>query len=471
MDLDQEDIQGNILRGFRYPHARHFALAVGDAAGGRALIGELLPEAGAPHVSSADEWDDKPVHSMNLGITAAGLTALGVPDPTLATFPSAFQQGPAARAQTVDSDFPNSVGLGDRDDSAPANWVVGGPGTAPVHMLLSLFTKSRDELDDASAWLRGAFARNRVSEVSHHDASRLPDGRVHFGYADGIAQPRIRGGLGRQLADKQPEAETGDFLLGKDYLNAYGGNYLGDVPGPLGDNATYGVFRILRQDVAGFEALLARWSKDTGIDPELLAAKLMGRWRNGVPLTLSPETDQPEPPISPQRINDFDFAPALDHTTYYDDVDGVRCPVGSHIRRLNPRGSMVMGKPYTRRILRRGMPYGPPFEPGQADDGTERGLMGYFICGDIEMQYEFIQRAWVNQDFSTHGLRGTREPIIGLQPAGSGKFTVRTRDARDPLVLGGLPNLVDARGGLYCLLPGIGGLRHIASPPGTAAPA
>ena len=91
--------------------------------------------------------------------------------------------------------------------------------------------------------------------------------------------------------------------------------------------------------------------------------------------------------------------------------------------------------------------------------------MGLFICGDLELQYEFILRVWANEDLATHGLRGTRDPLIGHQPDNGGHFVVRTDDGRDPIVLTGLPDLVQTRGSVYCFVPGIGGLRYLASPP------
>jgi deferrochelatase/peroxidase EfeB len=129
----------------------------------------------------------------------------------------------------------------------------------------------------------------------------------------------------------------------------------------------------------------------------------------------------------------------------------------------------VMGKPHSRRLVRRSMPYGPELETGKSDDGVERGLVGYFLCADLEMQWEFIQRVWVQEDLATHGIRGTREPVMGTQPEGGGKFTIRTADSRDPIVLGGLPTLVQTRGSAYCMLPGIGGLRYLASLPDSQA--
>ena len=480
MSIDPADIQGNILRGFGHEHARHFALAVGDAAAGRALIGGLLP--GEPpvetQVTTAEHWGDdrenEPSHAVNVGITWPGLQALGVPPAVLATFPEAFRQGSAARSSAPDPDYKDGIGLGDTGPGAPDKWILGGPGNPAVHVLVSLYMRDADGIESVSKVLRAMFADHGVTEVTAHDATALPEkGQVHFGYRDGIAQPRFPGLPGRQYADMQREAEVGDFLLGRDYVNRYDGNYLGDIPGALGDNATYGAFRMQRQDVHGFERMLDECAAASGMDREEVAAKLMGRWRNGVPCTLSPTTGNPQPPLAEEELNDFDFVPAPGHRGVHDDTDGRRCPIGSHIRRLNPRGSMAMGMPHSRRILRRSMPYGPKLRDGEQPGAgePERGLIGYFMCGDLEMQFEFIQRVWVNQDTSTSGLRNTRELIVGTQPEGGGRFTIRTDDARDPIVLRDLPNLVATRGSLYCLLPGIGGLRYLAGLPAAAGAA
>ena len=473
MSIDAADVQGNVLRGFGHACARHFALGVGEAAGGRALIAGLLP--GQPpvetQVTSAEHWGDhEPSHCLNVAVTFAGLQALGVPQPALATFPAAFQQGSAARSAAPDPDFAHGIGLGDIGAGAPENWILGGPGSPPVHILLSLYMRDSEGRERVSGVLRQMFAAHGVTEVSAHDGDALPEGRVHFGYRDGIAQPRVQGAHGKQLSDMQPESQTGDFLLGRGYTNRYGGNYLGDVPAVLGANATYAAFRIQRQDAHGFEAMLDACAAAGGLDRELVAAKLMGRWRNGVPLNLSPNTPQPQPPIGEDELNEFDYVPGPGRRALYDDSAGGRCPIGAHIRRLNPRGSTVMGMPHSRRILRRSMAYGPEIEPGSAPDDVDRGLIGYFMCGDLEMQFEFIQRVWVNQDIATSGLRGTREPIVGTQPSGGGRFTIPSSDGRAPVELSGLPNLVTTRGSLYCLLPGIGGLRYLAGL-GASAPA
>jgi deferrochelatase/peroxidase EfeB len=466
--LDLADIQGNLLRGYRAANARHFALGIGQPGGGAEFINGLVSgdEELSPQITTAEEWDERPDYWLNIGLTWAGLEALGVPAGVLGDFPQAFQEGPALRAGQPDPDFLQSVRLGDIGDSAPEHWTLGGETTETVHILVSLYTDEHrvSRLDEVSVRLRIRFAATGLHEIWTEDANALPHAGVHFGYRDGIAQPEIEGANPRDRPDMQPKASPGDFLLGCDYANVFGGNYLGNLLSALGNNGTYGAFRVLRQDVQRFEQMLTGWAEETGLDRELLAAKLLGRWRGGVPLTLSPYSAQGYPPIGDKRLNEFDYAPPPGHPTYYDDDEGRRCPIGAHTRRLNPRGSLVTGLPHSRRLIRRGMAYGPPFDAEHLD-GEERGLMGLFICGDLELQYEFILRVWANEDLATHGLRGTRDPLIGHQPDEGGQFVVRTDDGRDPIVLTGLPTLVQTKGSVYCFIPGIGGLRYLASLP------
>jgi deferrochelatase/peroxidase EfeB len=462
--LDLADIQGNILRGYRAANARHLAVNIPAGGDGRALLRDLLsPE--PPCLSTAEEWEGRkrPDHLLNIGVTWPGLRALGVTEATLNAFPDAFRAGAAARATAPDPDGIKGVGLGDVDESAPENWVMGGPATPEVHVVLSLFTDEhhRSRREQFSATMRERFARHGLTEVWSADADALPGGAVHFGYRDGIGQPRIEGAPGRQYEDMQPAAPAGDFLLGAGHVNSYGGNHIGAVPATVGDNATYAAFRVLEQDCQAFEALLDTWSARYSVDREWLAAKLMGRWRSGASLVTHPDEPDPVPPD--ESLNRFDYAPSDEHPTYLDDIDGQRCPVGSHVRRLNPRSSPAMGVRGTRRILRRGMPYGPPYDPGRPDDGIERGLIGLFMCGDLELQYEFVLRVWANQDLGAPGLRGTREPFVGAQPSSGGVFRIPVPGRTEPLLLSGLPTLTRTRGSVYCLMPGVRGLRELAA--------
>ena len=453
-----DDLQANVVRGYSAGRARHYALGVGDRHGASAFLTAILPDApgNGPKISTASHWDEKPPYCLNVAFTWAGLKAMGLPDSMMTLFPAAFQQGPASPADKV-------ALLGDTEQSAPAHWIIGGPSTPVVHLMVSVYTHTHEPhvIDALDASLEALFAHHGLLVFSRHDANALPDGQVHFGYKDGIGQPRIAGVPGRQAADMQPKCSPGEFLLGRGYLNQYNGNFLGDLPPALGDNATYGAFRLLKQDVTAFEQFITLTGKRVRMDREMVAAKMMGRWRDGTPLTLSP--DAPDPDLPESQLDRFDFAPTDKHPTYYDDSEGLRCPVGAHARRLNPRSGRVMGKPYSRRIIRRAIAYGPAYDPARGDDGVERGLVGFFICGDLSMQFEFLLGTWANMDLSAVGLRGTRDPILGANPPEGGQLVIRTADSRNPIIVSDLPRLVTTRGSVYCMIPGIGGLRFLAA--------
>ena len=303
--------------------------------------------------------------------------------------------------------------------------------------------------------LRKLFADHRLAELNSFDANALPDDKVHFGYRDGIAQPRIKGAPGRQPPDMQPMVDPGEFLLGRGYTNHYHGNYLGSLPEELCGNATYAALRVIRQEVKAFEDFITLMGRRWGLDKEFIAAKLMGRWRNGNPLTVIP--DQYDPTVLPrERLNNFDFC------TQRRPRGVLRRPRRTALSRSArtsagsiPVSGSVMGIQYGRRIIRRAMPYGPPYVPHADNEGAERGLVGFFICGDLETQFEYVLRTWANMDFATIGVKGTRDPILGWQPPDGGQFFVRTAANRDAIVLDNLPRLTVTRGSAYCLMPGL----------------
>jgi deferrochelatase/peroxidase EfeB len=189
----------------------------------------------------------------------------------------------------------------------------------------------------------------------------------------------------------------------------------------------------------------------------VVAAKVCGRWRNGVPLILSPHSDAPEPPLPEERYNDFDYA-GDDHA----DPRGVRCPVGSHIRRTNPRSSRVAGGGGTlHRLVRRGLPFGPPFDPNHPDDGIARGLVGMFIGVSPADQFEFVMAEWVDNGRFAPGLGVSTDPLIG---AGSGRrrrFEIAVGEGPS-LRLKGFASFVRTLGGVYCFLPSLTALRWLA---------
>jgi deferrochelatase/peroxidase EfeB len=183
---------------------------------------------------------------------------------------------------------------------------------------------------------------------------------------------------------------------------------------------------------------------------EFMAAKLLGRWRNGTPLELSPQSPVPEPPVSDTAFD------------YNDDTKGLRCPVGSHARRCNPRGGKIVQRVanYTRRLVRRGVPYGSEFDPTRPD-GVERGLLANFLCADLAAQFEAVQYDWINLGLQDPRLTGSNDPLVGANEEDASWFELATN--RGPVRFRGFPRFVRTRGGAYTFLPSISALRWIGS--------
>jgi deferrochelatase/peroxidase EfeB len=459
--LQLDDIQGIILRGYgSFTRVRHFIVAVADPSRARALIGSLaapIPAAVNPEklaITTAAPWHVKPDYTLNLGFTYEGLAALGVSSGLLAGFAPEFASGAIG----------NATAIYDVDESAPANW-EGQMGTASeVHAIFSLFAHTAHELESRTAELLAAIS-DSFRLTHRHDGQALPDGYVHFGYRDGISQPFLAGGPkpARPYPDLGPNNDgsspTGDFLLG--FANTFNNKYSpGVADTPLGRNGSFGAFRILKQDVSGFENFLQTAAPAIGLTADQLAAKLLGRWRSGQPLALCPTTPCP---IPSDRLNMFlykDTAPGQSEP----DPKGVACPIGSHIRRGNPRDERVAGS-FTQqaRVIRRNVPYGPPFNPQHPDDGIERGLIGYFINADFANQFQFLMAQWMNLDNFTGGMITGADPLIGANSTSSSVFTMPTSPTPSVKV-SGFARFVITRGSAYCLLPSMTGLRYIASP-------
>lgn len=441
--MDLADVQGLIVKGYAMPVVRHVGLRVDDGPAARRFLGALVdPAAGVPQLTTAAPWEVKPEVCTNVGLTAAGLHALGVADTSLDSFPAEFREGAVTRAATV----------GDVGPSAPDSWL---PWLRDgVHILVSLSGQHQQAVEDATAEL-AALWQQGYTECGRADGCALPDYLAHFGYRDGFSQPTIDGLPPAGLPDSLPRPPVGAFLLGHPSQHP-GFTYPVPAPPDLGHNGSFAAFRVLAQDVDSFAELLTTQADRTGLSEEMLAAKLCGRWRNGTPLVLSPTTDGPDPPVAPEAMNDFDYVGA------HADERGLRCPVGSHVRRMFPRGSRIAGGGgHLHRIVRRGMTYGPPYDPTRPRDGHERGLLGMFIGVSIRDQFEFLMRDWVNDGRFAPGLGRSKDPLLGAQEDGQGRFTIPA--TAGDVVLDGFSRFVTTRGGAYCFLPSTTALRHLAA--------
>jgi Dyp-type peroxidase family len=465
--IEREDVQGFVFSGYAAMHeARYLFFEVTDPEGARRWLGEL-----AARVTTAIAAED--VRCINLAVTHRGLAALGLDDEQLSTFAPPFQEG-------MTTPYRQRV-LGDVGPSAPDTWAWGGPaasdGPVPedrLHVLLLLFAR---DIGTMERLLEAELSRATADGALRHRQTLEPEplpGRLsvgkfgveHFGFADGMSQPVIRGsGQDVKLAGDEARrhvAATGEFILG--YPNGYGELTPSPwLPGPdnrkidVGRNGTYLVVRQLKQDVHGFRELVrhhAGASSDSDAEARF-AAKLVGRWYSGAPLARTPHRD------------DDDLA--TDNAFGYADVDpyGERCPIGAHIRRANPRDSIAPERATAleltnlHRILRRGRVYGPGLpEDATEDDLIERGLIFMCISANIERQFEFVQQTWLNNPKFSQ-LYDEQDPILGTPPPEGGLFTMQGSPVATRVR--GLTNFVNVRGGAYFFLPGVRALLTLAT--------
>jgi len=273
-----------------------------------------------------------------------------------------------------------------------------------------------------------------------------------------------------------------------------------DCARDLGRNGTFLVIRELEQDKELFDGYCAAQAKQLEgrlpepyeISREFVAAKLVGRWQNGSSLARHPYLpkearhkdgtpneelsnndrgegatertitaaplgdpavrDVPRPATASRgRDNDFLFG--------VEDPEALRCPFGAHIRRANPRDSLVPGSQdqidisNRHRIIRIGRQYEP-----EADQ--KPGL--FFMClnGDIERQFEFVQQTWLGSP-SFHGMSDETDPLLGGAEASMG-FSMPTRYG--PVRLEAVPAVVKTKGGGYFFMPGKRLLEFLATP-------
>lgn len=338
--------------------------------------------------------------------------------------------------------------LGDTGESDPSHWDYPF-GSADLHTALIVMAPDQKSLEAKLAIGRAALAGlSGVEVIGQLDIALPSTFREHFGFVDGISRPFIEGQGGKPLPGQGEPFKAGEFFLG--YENELGELAKGPGPEALWRNGTYLSIRKLHQSVARFRRFLRERAKGPA-DEELVAAKMVGRWRSGCPLAVSPDRDDPE--IDPLRNNAFSY--------HDDDPKGLKTPTGSHIRRVNPRDALEDSIVDTRihRIFRRASAYGPMLPEGIfEDDAVARGTVIAFVNANPGRQFEFVQSQWVNDgDFIS--ARHDKDPIVGNHAEDS-EFTFPARPARRRLA--GLSSFVVIKGGEHVFLPGIGGLRWLA---------
>jgi len=433
--LELDDIQSGVLRPRPAPYvATYIGLRIDDRNAGRELmrrVAAVVTSAANPDSPLSDTW-------VSVALTYPGLKALGVPQESLDSLSWEFRQGMAARAKD----------LGDVGQSDPQQWEK-PLGSGDVHVIIVAVSPNATRLEEVLDRARQSYkSMSGIEAIWRQDCHALPNEKEPFGFKDGISHPAIEGSGIPGTNPHEPLLKAGEFVIG--YTDELGGTQK-TVPEILGRNGTYVVFRKLHQRVAEFRKFL-KASANNADDEELLAAKMMGRWRSGAPLALCPFHDDPELGADARRNNVFMFEE--------DDKTGLKTPGGSHIRRCNPRDAAIAGVARIHRMIRRGTAYGPLLPDGVLeDDGADRGLMFAFVGAHIGRQFEFVQSQWVN-DGVFFGAGDDKDPVIGSNGPG-GSFTVPRKPVRRRIQ--GIPNFVVTRGGEYCFMPGLRALSWLAN--------
>ena len=448
------DIQDNVVEPILMRYGRHIFVKFHDGEKARAWLRAVYKRVNL-------RWEEHQARrfTVNIGFTYEGLKALRLSQRSLDSFPEAFRVGMRGRAPLVSDVGPH----------APEHW-EGGLGGPDIHAMIWVRTDSDEGREEAMQILRAEMEAAGGIEIRFvqdtkalaHENGIGSEGQ-HFGFEDPVSQPAIEGAPAPHYpGDGVLEADgtwrplkPGEFLLG--YEDEIGPDGT-PVPEPreLRLNGTYLVFRKLYQDVAAFRRFLATAAKSLyGSDDEyhqdLVAAKMMGRWRSGCPLDLSPDKDDPEIAADPERRNNF---------TYAGDDEGLRCPLGSHLRRSNPRATTLVRHTAVRRhrLVRRGVEYGPLLPDGALeDDGIDRGLINMFINADIERQFEFVQNEWMKGGEFIGLDPEEQDPINGTGGEGS---LMSVPGAKRPFVFD-LPTFVTVKGGEYLFVPGLNALRGL----------
>ena len=468
--FDLSDLQGNILRGYtKMPYVRYLILEVADRIAARRWLAASISgrDHDVPQITTGNWGAAKPDTRFNIGLTYEGLRALGTPSSSLEMFPNEFIEGMTARA----------LKLGDVGWSAPETWPLPFDEPERIHLIATIYAGDVRQLDQVQ---QRALDRNALTLLGTREGYNFADDFVHFGYRDNIMQPRFEGVHDpERYPDGQPMAPLGTVLLGHP-TNLEGLTWRVPQPEILGHNGTFNAFRVLKQDVVGFEEyldhaasyLLTHPKVDEVLPPgaevkicqvlsiappsrhgalrEIVAANLCGRWRDGTPLALS--ADAPDPNVN--KAN-FDY------------VGDSRCPYGAHIRRCNPRGGHIVQRiaNNSRRLVRRGMPYGPSYDPAKRkrdETEPERGLLGNFIGASLGAQFEAMSCDWLNLGLQDPRITGSNDPITGTNNPHTSWFDLPLASG-DTIPLRGLPEFVTTRGGAYTFLPSLSAIRYLGS--------
>lgn len=429
-----------------------------------------------------------PAPGLNVAFTFGGLTKVGVAGLSGTAGLEEFEAGMASR-HTV---------LAGPD---PSHWRSVGP-QHPADGVFVLTGATRAEIDNTIALSLAPAEDHGWTVVREEVGTVRPDpvnGHEHFGYADGVSQPGVRGttpdgDIITPSVDRDDHPKRGslgqDLLWPGEFVFGYPGQDAqlgpahpepdfarqGDLatpPVPFMDNGAFLVFRRLAQKVPEFDAsvrALARQTSGPDQTPaDLLGAQLVGRWKSGAPIVLTPLKDDLSLAEGTPRENDFEFG---------DDRLGVKCPWAAHVRKAYPRDDVrhdtapalldvhhAEAFTQTHRMMRRGTAFGPELTHDEALSGhttQQRGLLFTCYVTSIADQFEFVQQSWVDEpDFPQVG--SGVDPIIGQPSTGTLPFLGAAPFSENPANKPQLnvAHFVTMQGGEYFFAPALDAIQGL----------
>lgn len=421
-----KDVQPGILSSLPADHGCVLLLRFGDGAELADFMKAL------PLTHQASPFNERGI-SVSLALSVEGLRLAGFTDDELRTWPDAFYEGMARRAGI----------LGDVRANHPRRWrlparleggaltaedlAAGGENSAAVdlsemHALLQLRLQRGAAKDPADARQRLIAALEAWTEPKHRLALQWlvrlvgADGTStveHFGWRDAQSDPVFD--AAKASVKARDHSHLGEALCG--HANAVDHRSPGahQASAKWLHNGSFLVVRKLREDLAEFDKALER--VEPALHPDIVRAKLMGRWHDGATKGSpgAPLLDEAPPPAD--RPNHFNFAA---------DPNGQTCPFHAHIRRSNPRQAagdlgVKTQDPYPQapvrppKLMRRSMSYGPTRELGPED--AERGLFFMAYNASVAEQFEVIQR-WLAGGNSSGGDSTQADALVGVATPG-----------------------------------------------------
>ncbi|MBV9359442.1 MAG: Dyp-type peroxidase [Chloroflexi bacterium] len=407
------DVQGNVWPGFNKDHEAFLLVAFSGTESGPKWFRTVAPQIASAEEVAAFNALFKLVRAR-LGDDQRTLRVVSATWTNVAFTFAGLQRllGPAALAQ---------VPLAFRTNRVP--FAESAADATDVHAMLILAADRSTDLDAELQRQRDVLRTTGVREVRTYRGATLPGrwrGREHFGFKDLVSQPVLVGTQPDPAdADLTPD---GDVVVGQP--DADGGRRL--AGGEWTRNGSFLAFIQLEQHVGTFWSTMQREAGRLGLGPEQLAERLVGRTRRGEDLS-------PQPP----RL--------------------------SHVGRAYPRW-LPGGEADRHRIMRRGIPYGPPWEPGRPDDGEERGILFVAYQADLARQFEHIWTRWLNgADFPGPGAGS--DPLVGQVPAGARSVAESTHGQDQRIAQLKLPHFVSPHYGGYFFSPALSQFAVLAGEP------